>query len=121
VSTVVEQQEYVFATIAWLCRPATVGSLLIKRPVPNPLFRFLQQSTGIYVLSGKAENMHSLAETGNLYPAALALANIGVGAGLYATGAFFFALLLWLSGALVLAATVPSVNRALRRSGVATE
>jgi membrane protein implicated in regulation of membrane protease activity len=37
-----------------------------------------------------------------LYPVVLALANIAVGVGLYATGTLFFAVLMWTGGVVVL-------------------
>lgn len=40
--------------------------------------------------------------TAPLYPVGLVLANLGVGVGLYETGALGFSLLLWLAGGLVL-------------------
>jgi hypothetical protein len=65
--------------------------------------------------------MNLSAVTGGLYPFALALANIGVGVGLYLTGALFFALLLWTSAALVLAALVTAAGRAPSLAGAVTE
>lgn len=62
--------------------------------------------------------MDTAAVTDGLYPVALALANIGLGVALYVTGALFFALLLWLSGALVLVAMISGVHRTLSRSPV---
>lgn len=60
-------------------------------------------------------------ELRGLYPVSLALANLGVGVGLHLIGALFFAVLLWGSATLVLAAMVPPVNRTLTRQGYATE
>lgn len=60
-------------------------------------------------------NVSGIADT--LYPFVLALANIGVGVGLYETGILILALVLWLSGALVLAGVVSSVSRRVTRSG----
>jgi|APHM01.1.fsa_nt_gi hypothetical protein len=53
----------------------------------------------------------------SLYPVALAGANIGVGVGLYETGTLFFALILWLSGALVVAGLASSVWLSLSQLG----
>jgi hypothetical protein len=60
-------------------------------------------------------------EPRGLYPVSLAVANVGVGVGLHLIGALFFAVLLWGSAALILAAMVPSVNRTLSRQGYATD
>jgi hypothetical protein len=60
-------------------------------------------------------------EPRGLYPVSLALANVGVGIGLHLVGALFFAVLLWGSATLILAAMVPSVNQTLSRRGYATD
>ncbi len=60
-------------------------------------------------------NVSGVANT--LYPIVLALANIGIGLGLYETGILLLALVLWLGGALVLAGFVSSVTRRLTRPG----
>jgi len=60
-------------------------------------------------------NLSGVANT--LYPIALALANIGVGLGLYETGILLLTLVLWLGGALVLAGFVSSISRRLTRPG----
>lgn len=52
-----------------------------------------------------------------LYPVVLALANIGVGVGLYETGILLLALVLWLCGVLVLAGFVSSVSHRVTRPG----
>lgn len=65
--------------------------------------------------------MNPTALTEWLYPLALALTNIGVGVGLYMTGALFFAALLWLGGGLVLAAMTSTVDYASSQSGLVTE
>jgi hypothetical protein len=65
--------------------------------------------------------MNATALTERLYPLALALTNVGVGLGLYMTGALFFAALLWLGGGLVLAAMTSTVDHASSQSGLATE
>lgn len=51
-----------------------------------------------------------------LYPIGLVLANLGVGAGLYETGAVGFSLLLWLSGGLVLLGIALSVGHSVTGS-----
>lgn len=47
------------------------------------------------------------------YPVLLAFGNISVGVGLYVTDALFFAVLLWISAALVLIGALSSVAPAL--------
>jgi hypothetical protein len=61
------------------------------------------------------------AVAGRLYPLALALSNVGVGVGLYLTGAVFFATLLWASGALVVLALVSAATRSPGEGRVVTE
>lgn len=73
------------------------------------------------LLPEREGNMNLPTEPGGLYPVSLALANVGVGIGLSLIGAFFFAVLLWGSATLVLAAMFPSVNRTLTRRGYATD
>jgi hypothetical protein len=58
---------------------------------------------------------------GRLYPLALGLANLGVGAGLYLTGAVFFAVLLSASGVLVLLALVSAATRSSGLAALPTE
>ncbi|MEF8782684.1 MAG: hypothetical protein V5A39_05300 [Haloarculaceae archaeon] len=65
--------------------------------------------------------MNASAVTGRLYPVALALANIGVGVGLYLIGALFFALLLWICGGLVLTATASRGDYGPAQSGIVAE
>jgi hypothetical protein len=75
----------------------------------------------VVLLPDRKRDTNLPTEPGSLYPVSLALANVGVGIGLSLIGALFFAVLLWGSATLVLAAMVPSVNRTLTRRGYATD
>jgi len=55
-----------------------------------------------------------------LCPVALTLADLGVGAGLYMVGAFVVALVMWLTGALIIFGSLYSAARLPSRSGHGT-
>lgn len=57
--------------------------------------------------------MSSTSVLARLYPVMLALSNISVGVGLYLTDVLFFAVLLWITGALVLIGVLSSTAPAL--------